>query len=97
MLPSSGAETVQRERTEQGVAGLFEDEGFADVREAEAAECFAHVWREESGIAREGVEFAAQILGRAVAGLARVGFQRDNLVADEILGAVAQIGEIGGD
>ncbi len=40
---------------------------------------------------------ASEVLGRAVTGLARVGLQRDDLITDEIAGAVAQFGKIGRD
>ena len=54
MLPSSGRGAVERQRAEQAVAGLLEDDAPAAHVEAEPAELAREVRREHAGASRAG-------------------------------------------
>ena len=75
---------VERDAAEQGVAGLLEHDGLADVRQAEAAIFDADMRGEQAGVGGEPVQLAFQLVAGAVGALAGVVLERDHLVTDEI-------------
>jgi len=91
-----GGGDVEGQGSEQGVAGLLEDDGAADVAEAEAAVFVGDVGGQQAGGAGEGIKLAAQVVGGAVAFLARIGLTGKDLVADEGAGAELQVEQVGG-
>ncbi len=96
MLPSSGANDVERDRPERRIAGLLERDRAADVTEREAAVFAGDMRRQQAGRARPVDQFAAQLLGRPVRRAARVRFERNDFVGDERADARLQRLQIGG-
>ena len=92
-----GGKDVHRDGPEQGIAGFFKHDGLADVIEPQPAVLRRGVRREQSGLARQGDKFAAEVLGRAVRGLPLVGFKRDDGIADEGTRAALQVLQFGGE
>jgi hypothetical protein len=90
-----GRGAVQRERAEQGVAGLLEDHGLPAHVEPEAAELAGDVRGEDARLARRGLERLAQLLRRAVARGAVLLLERHDDVAHEGARAGLEVFELG--
>ena len=91
-----GGRHVERDVPERRVAGLLEDDGPADVAEAEPAVLGVDVGAEQAGVGGQRLELAAELVVRAVAPGADVALVGDDGVADEGARPVAQLDEVGG-
>ena len=90
-----GSMNVERDRTQSRVAGFLEDDCLGDVAQAEAAQLARRVRRQQSRGTRPGGELGAQVLARAMRGLARIPLERKHLVDDESSRSIAQVDELG--
>jgi hypothetical protein len=90
-----GRRAVHGQRSEQGAAGLLEDDGLAADVEAQAAQVRRDVRREQPRLACGRLQPAAQLLTRAVAGRAVLRLEGDHHLLDERAGAGLQVGELG--
>ena len=90
-----GREDVHRDGAQQRIAGLLEHHRLADIVQPQTAEFRRRVRRQQSRLAPERHQFAAEFLGRAVRGLPRIALQRNDLVADEAAGALLQFLQFG--
>jgi len=90
-----GREDIQRVRPQQRVTGLLERDCAPEVRQAEAAEFGRDVRRKNAHLARLRHQFAAERVGRAVLGAARIGLQRDDFARDELADPLLQVPQPG--
>ena len=95
MLASSGAKMCIATGAEQRIAGLLEHHRLADIVEPQPAVFRRGMRRQQSRLAPERHQFAAEFLGRPVRGLPLVALQRNDLVADEAAGALLQFLQFG--
>ena len=83
-----GREDIERERTEQRIAGFFEDDRLAAMIEADAAHLGRHVGCEEPGRAAFRDKLTPQRLVGSMRRAPRIAFERNDLVAYEITRAL---------
>ena len=87
-----GGHDVERDRAEHRIAGGAEDGRDLAVLEAHAAECLAHMRREQPGGAGLFLQLVAEFVRRPVMADARVVLIRDHDIADEGVDARRDLG-----
>src|SRR6202021_1826646 len=85
---------VESERSQRRPAGGFEHDRHAAMIQSHAAEFLRRVRRQQSGLARQRDQFAAQRLRRAMRGLPPIVLVGNDRLGDETLDALTQLQEI---
>jgi len=89
-----GREDVERDGSEQRIARLLEGNGASDVRKRHSTVLARDMRRQEPCGASARDQLAAQLLGGAVPGAARIALQRHDLVGDKGADALLQVAQL---
>lgn len=89
-----GCVNVERRRAQPRVAGFFENHRFCDMAQAESPHIKRSVGCEQTRSAGAPNQFVAQRFIGAVAGLARIVFERDDLLGNKAPRAITQLADV---